>query len=279
MNRTSVKRQNAKVINVKTWDEFMQKVRHNNSVWGRIFRGHRDVKWTLSSQFERWLISMKKNHIGKDVRILFSDGAFEKIRDLHLETYRYYLSQTQLSFQDDLDDRDLWIIGRHHGLITPFLDWTKSPYVAAFFAFTSHIENMNPNIKHGIGAGIYHGTGNIAVWQMRVTDDITKNNEFEVIYPKNRIPDRVNAQQGVFTYLKSYMHHDIESFLISSNLETNLIKYEIPVNEIGPAFADFELMNISYATLFPDYYGAAMQANMQSTLKLLARLNSFSKKG
>ncbi len=65
----------------------------------------------------------------------------------------------------------------------------------------------------------------------------------------------------MFTWLKNLEHLDLEGFLASRQLCFHLKRYVIPGNDTRRALYDLFMMNIHYASLFPDMDGAAKMAN------------------
>ena len=59
----------------------------------------------------------------------------------HLQCFKGRVQniKERIPFLKDIDLRisreEWWILGQHYGLQTPILDWTQSPFIAAFFAF------------------------------------------------------------------------------------------------------------------------------------------------
>lgn len=100
----------------------------------------------------------------------------------------------------------------------------------------------------------------------------------EIVESRTDIGHRQRAQRGVFTRLSHGTYFCLEDFLESLAPEyPPLLKYLVPGWEASVAIKELRMMNITFATLFPDLTGAVYQANFEmamSTLSLLAEISS-----
>jgi hypothetical protein len=163
-------------------------------------------------------------------------------------------------------DEHWWALGRHHGLLSPLLDWTRSPYVAAFFAFTAIVEIHSPGFpaNYGIARTVQVGPEPVVIWELDYDAGIRSietEGDLKVFTSRVDYAHRQKAQQGLFTWLRSAEHYDLESFLAHRGHTMCLRKFVIPSAQFRIALYDLFMMNVSYATLFPDMEGAAKMAN------------------
>lgn len=93
--------------------------------------------------------------------------------------------------------------------------------------------------------------------------------EFELLSSLSPANFWQKAQSGVFTRLTHNEHLDIGAYLVDRKLSQCLHRFIIPGAETVKALCELELMNITYATLFPDLRGAAIQANIGLTWKIM----------
>ena len=213
---------------------------------------------------------MRSGDQSRNIREVFADGAYESWRDGYLKRFKGLATGLPNFSGQDLSTEQWWALGRHHGLKTPLLDWTKSPYVAAYFAFMDFVEHLNPGFMTGSQQQpITFGVGSVAVWELYITDQIQSSDEFRFFSGMAENAYRQKSQRGFFTQLDHAVHLDLEAYFVSRDLGNLIAKYEIPGQAMGKALYDCDLMNINPATMFPDLDGAAAMSNLWNMFESL----------
>jgi len=280
MKDAQVSKSGVHIFHDLTWDEFAATVRQFDGR-DRIFRGHGDAHWKLSSRYERWLWQIKGGIAGTGFYDSPGQGDYRNIRQEYLDRFKELAIGLPGIESKALSTEDWWALGRHYGLITPLLDWTRSPYIAAFFAYLDYAEQCNPGFQQGLllEHELKYGQGVVAIWAIIEANSLIKGNEFNVLKPLidfSHHTQRVRAQGSVFTMLDHDRFLDIESYVASRKDGGKLERYEIRGSELGTVLNDLRLMNITLSILFPDLGGAAGQTNLERTLESLAFLSKAS---
>ena len=260
-------------IKAQSWEHFMDIVRADQAgrlAGGRIYRGQSDADWPLSSSFERWL--SRYRHEGSNRPVSEFVRGVPIAERGYLERFRSAATGLPGLNTDQFNDDEWWALGRHSGLVTRLLDWTYSPYVAAFFAFSDWTERKVPGFTQGVLN--YDSVGNgdrVVVWALAPFNDVFIEGEFNLVSPRKDLFHRQKAQNGLFTRLNHDTYLDVETYLASRGLDHYLERIELDAMEFGKALNDLWLMNISHATLFPDVLGAALSANIAMNLASVRR--------
>jgi hypothetical protein len=259
-------------IACSSWDDFKSRLRceHRDTYF---YRGHAKADWKLESPWERELkrggpLSRKDNS-----RLL--EQLLENFKDMTI-------GLPGVRTLDLRTSDDWWTLGRHYGLATPLLDWTRSPYVAAFFAFTTLLEQVSPGATKGGSVDLnevlsHKSAAQVAIWSFESQIGLPQG--LEIVNSRTDIGHRQRAQRGVFTRLSHGTYFCLEDYLESLQPAfPPLLKYLVPGWEASVAIQELRMMNITFATLFPDLTGAVLQANFEiiamPTLDLLSGIPS-----
>jgi hypothetical protein len=134
--------------NFKTWEECENKIRSIERKYGSQppgvwFRGHSNSSWDLLSTLERRSRDFPVAAYFSLMRQISPE--IEALTGSRLEMPDHQEVNRCASSYDEL--HNLLVLGyspmaylRHHGFPSPLLDWSASPYVAAYFAFARAIE-------------------------------------------------------------------------------------------------------------------------------------------
>lgn len=226
------------VMNWAQFKEHLSQKRADESPNESIYRGQCSSCWSLRPSLQRLSPGMTQDRY---------------LSSILPEAYRliagYLDSDLDLANASERN-RFLGIL-QHHGFPTPLLDWTRSPYIAAYFAF-SDLTFHAPTEEY------------VTVWMLGATftlQYLAGNGcavPYELLTPHHRHNSRLLAQDGLFTRLLSNEPLDQTLGAAMKKLEHPglLQRFDIPVLEARRALADLALMGLHPGTLFPGIDGA-----------------------
>lgn len=200
-----------------------------------IFRGQASADWSLKPSFDRvfdFLPSGKKNEVMNEL----------------LKNFKYECELMGVSEEVLNSEIKMMSLGQHYGLPTRLLDWTESPYIAAFFAFSD--------------PAIVEFSEYVTVWVLNMGHEEVWDEGSGVKIMKVPFIDnvRIRNQYGLFTYMKTPFSCLEEYVGHFSGTGSPLIKCMINARESKDALSDLDAMGINYTRLFQDLNGAAFSA-------------------
>jgi FRG domain len=244
---------------LRTWEEFeqrwkdLQKQNESPDKPGKLpllFRGQENSGWSLDSTLGR----VRERMLFKDYYRLISRirPQIESLTDSDW-TIPEYPEVEKMVAEYDAFSITLWsgkcpgypymAYLRHHGFPSPLLDWSRSPYVAAFFAFAKAVRDSKERV---------------AIYVLSERPFALSGNRMPVVYrygPYVRTHRRHVLQQSEYTLCLSYddeWHFQPyeKVFDPGPHQQANCCKFTMPASEGRAVLKMLDQFNLNAFSLF-----------------------------
>lgn len=236
-------------INLSSWKYFSDYINQEMLDYTTyVYRGHGNSSWKLEPTLDRVVKHAKSPK-----------------RNDHLETFKYEVRGRRGGNPPIMEtENDWWALGQHHGLHTPLLDWTESPFVALFFA--ASVAKIEKASNFSVFA---FSQSAIKIFNQIINndEDVELVNEqkptVKIVRPLSDENSRLVNQRGLFTRGPNNMDLEswIKKFRPKDRAYMDLIKISMPSTGVQDCLRYLNRMNINHSTLFPDLTGASQHCN------------------
>lgn len=245
----------------KSWNNLRHFVSKLSEDW--IFRGQANSTWDLTTSLERASFTQKYDGIELSYLTDFQRGA-----------------RNFLAAHEQPNDLIEWLaLMQHHGAPTRLLDFTKSPFIAAYFAF----ENIQPKVKSvsiwainitsirekAITHLFSHFKSEFQESHNQLTDEIFSKifyrNDCDCILPVEpfTMNQRYFLQQSVFVSPGNSLTPLMEQLDFLPIKDVNIFKLVVPSSIARTVQLELQKMNITRTSLFPGLDGYAKYMAMK----------------
>jgi hypothetical protein len=243
VNFDDILKDGACVVTLSSWQEFKQEAVSLKSKRGYVWRGQKkdeDNGWSLQSSFDR------------KMQIKEPNARIKRLRR-HLDNFKGEMNRT---YPDVLpqDDVGIWALGQHYGLKTPLLDWTLSPFIAAYFAFSEKRDPKDQNDHYRYVYGLNRSLERLLSKLKKAGEILSADRSVTLIDQLPYPNPRFTAQKGIFS--KAFQGNDITKYIQSFSRkrprEVLIVKFRIPTKDRQECLHELHLMDINHMSLLLD---------------------------
>ena len=199
-----------------------------------VFRGQQDNRWRLRSSFYR----TGRANLDR----------FERIDVLALQKTLSALTRYNFDLRNPLHYGAFINLAQHHGYPTPLLDWTWSPYVAAFFAYR---ELRLGGVKRGTRCGYSSSTCGSGTKFFKSTSCSRGNHTCRFLMPLPSTTQELSPSKRSLQCQTS-----TTSRPTSAGSRGYLEAIDLPARDRQGVMEEMALMGVTAGSLFPGLDGA-----------------------
>lgn len=250
-------------IRVNNWQEFKNLIAEFSNNWA--YRGQASGQWILNNAIERTDFITFHNNIEADFVAEFQRGASNYLT--HDEMPQHLIEWLALM--------------QHHGAPTRLLDLSKSPFIAAYFAFEICIPAEDHtvgiwciNVEHLKNKAIQLLTPEFGK-ELQESNNLINEKLFEKLFYGNnkalvfpvepfRMNRRYSLQQSIFVSTGTSQQPFMEQLkFLGDDIEKTVVCIQLPSVYKKEALRELQQMNLHRASLFPDLDGYALSLKLR----------------